>query len=251
MNSIFSLSAVACFRFFFLPFFSLFPRILHSFFVSRIFASKICAPKTNIHHKKTHCTHRQQHTHSLIDMPMYRLCEAIRILKFTTKKLFKQMRLIYQNTCFPVHETNLYTQCEQQFLHEWKHWICRRRTKMCNICVRSRDRENKRQRIALIRRLPTYAYKITSFAYFYVFSMLISLPIFWYDEIFFALNENLFFIEWISAQIVLNRLWQTVDQTRLVLIMNGNHFGIQFNISFLNIWCLVWNPTHFGMGRIS
>lgn len=30
------------------------------------------------------------------------------ILKFTTKKLFKQMRLIYQNTCFPENKTNLY-----------------------------------------------------------------------------------------------------------------------------------------------
>lgn len=101
--------------------------------------------------------------------------QAIRILKFTTKKLFKQMRLIYQNTCFPPNKNQFIYNAIQQFCmneQDWSDgeakWNC------CNICAQS---ARKKKTHALLRRLPTYAYKITSFAYFYPFSMLILLSI--------------------------------------------------------------------------
>lgn len=57
--------------------------------------------------------------------------EAMRyeILKFTTKKLFKQMRLIYQNTCFPENKTNLYihntrTQAHTHTHNAWAQQFC-------------------------------------------------------------------------------------------------------------------------------
>lgn len=118
------------------------------------------------------------------------------ILKFTTKKLFKQMRLIYQNTCFPANKTNLYT-CEvhnglgctdthtntraQQNFAWMKRLIRSKREKRfgvmprigCNICAEKGEENNSEHLYISI----TYIClpKITSFAYFYPFSISLSI----------------------------------------------------------------------------
>ena len=110
---------------------AVFCRMLRFFFVQN-FVPKVCASKTNIHHseKKSGKTHWNAHSHrDSAHTSSNRHADvsvgaeqAIRILKFTTKKLFKQMRLIYQNTCFPPNKNQFIYNAKQQSCMNEQDW---------------------------------------------------------------------------------------------------------------------------------